>query len=86
MFEESKRLKKKVERLTRENKELRNKILEYESANKFFDERVQIINEKEYRYNLLIDELEVLKKHYIKAIKDAKKIRSAITKEIERFK
>ena len=86
MFEESKRLKKKVERLTKENKELRNKILEYESANRFFDERVQIINEKEYRYNLLIDELEVLKKHYIKVIKDTKKIRSAITKEIERFK
>ena len=76
---QNEKLQEKIKLLEAENKEMRSTI-------KFFNERVRIVNEKEEKYNKMLDELDVLKIHYQKAIQDAKSVKSKITKELNKIK
>lgn len=86
MFDTEKRLKKKNERLEKRIKELEHENWELRSTMQYFNQRVRILNEKEEKYNRMLEELEVLKIHYQKAIQDAKNVRKKITKEINKYK
>ena len=86
MFDTEKRLKKKNKRLEKRIKELEHENWELRSTMQFFNQRVHILNEKEESYNRMLEELEVLKVHYKKAIQDAKDVKKKITKEINKYR
>ena len=86
MFDTETRLKKKNEKLEKRIKELEHENWELRSTMRFFNERVHILNEKEESYNKMLEELEMLKVQYQKAIQQAKGVKKKITREINKYK
>ena len=86
MLESTRTESRKIERLKNRIKALEQENSELKSTLRFFNERVQILNEKEMQYNRMLEELDVLKKHYQKAIDDTKAVRKKITKELNKYR
>lgn len=64
MLDPTNRLKKQNERLLKENEELKKKNKELVELNRYFNERVNRMDEKEKRYNDMIADLEKMKLEY----------------------
>lgn len=86
MFNGDRRLKKKIERLQNENGVLRKQNSELKSQIDFYDKRLEIINEKEYRYNVMLEEVYKLRDEYNKRIAKLKKTYKALITDINKVK
>lgn len=86
MFNGDRRLRKKIERLQNENGVLRKQNSELRSQIDFYDKRLEIINEKEYRYNVMLEEVYKLRDEYNKGIAKLKKTYKALITDINKVK
>lgn len=85
MLDYEKHLKRKNERLEKQIKELKRENFELRQTMQYFNDRVRVLNEKEDEYNKMLEELAVLKKHYVNAIDKTKNIRKEIKKQMKQF-
>ena len=86
MLTSERRLKKQNEKLQNRVKELEKENWELRSNMRYFSGRINILNEKENEYNKMLEELEILKAQYRKAIEQTGNVKKKILKELNKAK
>lgn len=82
MLDTMNRLKRQNDKLRDENKKLREENKELRRLNRYFNQRVSALDEKEYQYNKLITDLEKAKIDYANAMEETKRVKKEMEKII----
>ena len=74
-------LKRKIDRMQRENEQLKQEIEGYKERLTYFNEKVHLVENKEREYDRMLEYLDAQKKEYQAIIEQAKKIKKRMVKD-----
>lgn len=74
-------LKRKIDRLQRENEQLKQEIEGYKERLTYFNEKVHLVENKEREYDRMLEYLDVQKKEYQALMDQMKKIKKRMVKD-----